>query len=81
MNAKLTLNLNKTIIEEANWYAKRHRISLSKMIENYLSSLAKPSSANIKISPLVENLTGVIPQNENTDERSDYRNYLIEKYE
>ena len=51
------------------------------MIENYLSSLAKLSSSTMKISPLVESLTGVIPQNENTDERNYYRNYLIEKYE
>ena len=41
MNSKLTLNLNKNIIENAKDYAKDNRTSLSKLIENYLNSLRK----------------------------------------
>ena len=56
MNAKLTLNPNKNIIEEEKLYAKENK----------------------KISPLVESLTGVIPD---MDERKGYRrDYLVEKY-
>ena len=79
MNAKLTLNLNKSVIEGAKLYAKRNKMSLSKLIENYLNSFVKPSSTERKISPLVESLTGVIP-NECIDERKDYRDYLTKKY-
>jgi len=43
MNTKLTLNLDKDIIEEAKFYAKRNKLSLSKLIENYLGSLSKSS--------------------------------------
>ncbi len=43
MNTKLTLNLDKEIINEANIYAKSHRVSLSKLIENYLNSLTQKS--------------------------------------
>ncbi len=79
MNTKLTLNLDKDIIEEAKSYARKNKVSLSKLIENYLNSLTKSSSKTKKISPLVESLTGIIP-NENMDERGNYRDYLTEKY-
>ena len=79
MNTKLTLSLNSSIIEEAKFYAKEKRMSLSKLIENYLHALIKSSSKDIKISPLVESLTGIIPDN-NIDERREYRDYVTKKY-
>ncbi len=78
MNTKLTLNLDKSIIEEAKSYAKENKVSLSKLIENYLSSLTKSSNRDTKISPLVESLTGIISSD--VDERKSYRDYLSEKY-
>ena len=79
MNTKLTLNLDKSIIEEAKSYAKENKVSLSKLIENYLNSLTKKSDKkNVKVSPLVESLTGVISSD--VDERKSYRDYLSEKY-
>ena len=78
MNTKLTLNLDKEIIEEAKTYAKNHRVSLSKLIENYLNSITKASKAKSTVSPLVESLTGIIPSD--YDERTDYRNYIDKKY-
>lgn len=79
MNTKLTLNLNKEVIEEAKNYAKIHRISLSKMIENYLNSVTRGTKKQSKVSPLVESLTGIIPSS--IDERKDYRDYLDKKYQ
>jgi len=79
MNTKLTLNLNKRVISEAKYYARENEISLSKLIENYLYSIINSPSTEKKISPLVESLTGVIP-NDTIDEREDYREYLTEKY-
>jgi hypothetical protein len=78
MNTKLTLNLDKEIIEEAKTYAKSHRISLSKLIENYLNSLTRKTKKKSTVSELVESLTGIIPNN--YDERDDYRNYIDKKY-
>lgn len=79
MNTKLTLNLNKNIIDEAKSYAKKNQVSLSKLIENYLNSLVKTShKKTTKVSPLVESLTGVISSE--VDERKSYRDYLSEKY-
>ena len=79
MDTKLTLNLDEEVIEKAKSYAKNNQVSLSKLIENYLNSLIKPSVDSKKISPLVKSLTGVI-ENGDIDERKDYRDYLNEKY-
>lgn len=81
MNTKLTLNLNRTIIKQAKDYAKNNSISLSKLIENYLSSLVKSEKkTKPKVSPLVESLTGVVPDENTNDYKSGYRDYLSEKY-
>jgi len=79
MNTKLTLNLSKSTIEVAKSYAKENEISLSKLIENYLNSIIVSSPTKKKISPLVESLTGVIPD-DIRDERRDYRDYINKKY-
>jgi predicted HicB family RNase H-like nuclease len=39
MDSKLTLKLNDSVIAKAKQYAKEHNISLSRMIENYLTSI------------------------------------------
>lgn len=78
MNAKLTLNLDKEIINEAKIYAKSNSVSLSKLIENYLNSLTKKSKEKSSISALVESLTEIIPND--YDERDGYRNYIDKKY-
>lgn len=78
MNTKLTLNLDKEVIEEAKAYAKNNQVSLSKLIENYLHSLTKVRKTNRVVSPLVESLTGIIPSD--YDEKTDYREYIDKKY-
>lgn len=82
METKLTLRLNEQIIERAKIYAKNHEISLSKMIESYLDSLTKQSTDERKtvITPLVESLSGVINLPEDFDYKSEYRDFLAEKY-
>ena len=80
MNTKLTLNLNKSIIENAKDYAKENRTSLSKLIENYLSSITKKESTSSKITPLVESLTGIIPSQNEEKSYDERYEYLREKY-
>lgn len=78
MNTKLTLSLDRETIEEAKSYAKANKVSLSKLIENYLNSLTRTSKKEIRVSPLVESLTGVLSSD--SDARESYRDYLAEKY-
>ena len=78
MNTKLTLNLDKEIINEAKIYAKSHSVRLSKLTENCLNSLTQKSKEKSSVSALVESLTGIIPND--YEERDDYRNYIDKKY-
>ncbi|MEQ9165484.1 MAG: DUF6364 family protein [Fulvivirga sp.] len=79
MESKLTLKLDKQVINHAKTYAKMHNTSLSKMIENYLQSITTKKKGTIEISPLVESLTGIIDL-KNKDKRKDYTDFLSEKY-
>jgi len=81
MDKKLTLSLNEKIIEGAKIYARDHQISLSKLIESYLSSLLEDKSADIEVTPLVESLSGVVEIPHDLDYRSNYTDYLLGKYQ
>lgn len=82
MDTKLTLRLNKDVIEKAKEYASSHKISLSKMVESYLDSITKEKLENekITITPFVKSLSGVIDLPSDFDYKKAYRNYLEEKY-
>ena len=80
MKTKLTLNLNKSVIENAKDYAKENRVSLSKLIESYLNSLTNKQQKEIKVSPLVESLTVIIPSETKQKNNDDYYDYLSKKY-
>ncbi len=80
MDTKLTLKLDREIINRAKEYAESKKISLSKLIESYLQLLTKESSSADDISPLVESLSGVIVLPQKDDGKSDYTDYLSEKY-
>ncbi len=84
MDAKLTLKLDKHVIDKAKQYAALHKKSLSRMIEAYLKSLVereKPQlEEEIELSPFVKSMrTGVkIPAD--FDDKKAYSDYLSEKY-
>ena len=59
MDTKLTLKLNKRVIERAKKYAKRNKQSLSGMVENYFNMIAEKDTLNdLEISPNVLELSG-----------------------
>lgn len=76
---KLTLNINKHVVEQAETYAQTKNTSLSKLVENHLASLPEQKTANIQITPLVEGLSGVIELENDFDYRKDYNSHLIQK--
>ena len=80
MNTKLTLNVDSRVIEKAKEYSKTRKISLSKLIESYLSSLTANKKQDIEITSLVESLSGVINLEKDFDYKESYTDYLIEKY-
>ncbi|MFN3176905.1 MAG: DUF6364 family protein [Phaeodactylibacter xiamenensis] len=60
MDKKLTLSLDERVIEKAKVYAKQHQVSLSRLIEAYLSALIDNKPKDIEITPLVKSLSGVV---------------------
>lgn len=85
MDTKLTLKLDKTVIERAKEYAARHNRSLSRIIESYLQSLSihddsGNNKADIEISPFVKSMFSGVHVPADLDYKTDYSNYLTEKY-
>jgi hypothetical protein len=79
MDTKLTLRLDKATAERAKEYAKKNKISLSKIIESYLDAMTKGESAKNKITPLVKSLSGVIKLNKDVDVKKDYKDVDVKK--
>jgi len=80
MDTKLTLKLDETIIEKAKDYAKNHKTSLSKIIENYLLNITGDKANDEKITPLVKSLSGMINLPEGFDHKKGYADFLTGKY-
>ena len=84
MDTKLTLKLDKYVIDGAKEYASSHKKSLSRMIEVYLKSLINKenteSNNEIEISPFVKSLKTGVKLPSDYDYKKEYGDYLMEKY-
>ena len=80
MDSKLTLKLDKDVINAAKKYAKERNMSLSKMIEKYFAYLVEKKKGNKKYTPLVNELAGIIHLEKDFDFKKEYSRYLSEKY-
>ncbi len=82
MNTKLTLNIEKDVIEIAKKYAQERRQSLSSIVQNYFKHLTgnRKIQDGLDISPIVKNLSGIINLNDNYNDKDDYHKHITEKY-
>lgn len=81
VNTKLTLKLDKNIIERAKIYAKLQKTSLSNLVENYFRSISSHGdNSDLDLSPIVQELSGIIDLPEDFDIKEEYAKYLTEKY-
>jgi len=83
MDSKLTLKLDENVIRRAKKYAAEKKLSLSRLIENYLDALTNEEFNNLEISPFVKSIaTGKQLPNEVGKDRlkDDYIDYLDRKY-
>ena len=84
MDVKLTLKLNKNVIDRAKEYASLHERSLSRLIESYLKSLVEKevtqSDSDFEISPFVKSMKTGIKLPADYDYKKAYGDYLSEKY-
>ena len=83
MDAKLTLKLDKQVIEKAKAYASLRNRSLSGMIESYLKTLIErgnvPHESDIEISPFIKSLKTGVNVPADIDYKEEYRSYLAKK--
>lgn len=77
MNTKLTLTIEKEVIEVAKEYAKEKGQSLSEMVENYfkLVTVNRREIKEKQLSPKVRKLRGIIK----IDQKIDYKQILTEE--
>lgn len=83
MDSKLTLKLDKSVIERAKEYAKKNQVSLSRLIENYLASLTQKDKTNkkeIEISPFVKSIATGVSLPDDFNYKEEIADYLLEKY-
>ncbi len=81
MNTKLTLSLEKEIIEQAKQFAKEHGKSLSQLIENYLLSLIQNDINQILKEPSVlYELKGSFKENKTESDSEVLEKALKNKY-
>jgi len=84
MDTKLTLKLDKSVIDRAKEYASSQKKSLSGMVEAYLKTLIgkdKTQSDNdIEISAFVKSLRTGVKVPDDYDDKKVYGDYLSEKY-
>lgn len=82
MNTKLTLSIEKDVIERAKTYAKNKNRSLSDIIENYLKILTEKEEKKIgnTLNPIVNSLKGSFKMPKDMDYKKELGKRLEEKY-
>ena len=81
MNDKLTLKLNRSVIEKTKKYARKKDVSLSEVVERYFKFLTESDENNvIQLTPLVKELSGIIRLNKDQNIKEEYAGYLVKKY-
>jgi hypothetical protein len=80
MNTKLTLRMEKEIIEQIKMYAMEHDKSVSSLTETlYKSILIKENEEDSKLTPIAKKYKGII-KNDDVDTDIIKLSYLLEKH-
>jgi hypothetical protein len=81
MNTKLTLTIEKSLIDKAKKYAKGKGRSLSDIVENYLKVIIKEDTAKvIDSTPITSSLRGSFKAPDDFDYKKELSKRLSEKY-
>lgn len=81
-SAKLTLSLDKEVIDRAKKYAHKRGKSVSKIVQDYLSSIstADASAGKAKPGPITQQLHGVLKGKISSDYQLEIADYIEKKY-
>lgn len=80
MKTKLTLRLDKDVIEKAKEYSQKKGESLSRLVENFFKTLVeqKETEKSHQLTPTVKKLRGLLRGKKVSE--ADYKKFLKEKY-
>ena len=80
MNTKLTLKMDNSVILSAKHFAHTHQTSLSKLVETYFKTITREEIPGKKVTGIVGELAGLLRGKNIDSSKSDYIDYLEEKY-
>jgi hypothetical protein len=80
MTTKLTLTINDEVIRAAKLYARSKEKSLSKLVENYLKSLAMGNEKSPALAPEILKLKGKLKLPENFDYKKELSQAISQKH-
>lgn len=78
MSTKLTLTIDKDVIEKAKSFAKQSNRSLSEIIESYLAKITSMEDAEVDSE--LEKIKGIISLPSNFNEKKAVRDILSKKH-
>lgn len=83
MDSKLTIKLDKSIIEQAKTYASIQKISLSSIIESYLAKITTSTNSTEEIEPskFAKSLSLNSKLSQDFDYKQEIRDILSKKYD
>jgi hypothetical protein len=76
MTTKLTLTLEKQVVQKARVYARQTGRSLSQLIGNYLESITEDVNCEKQLSPKLRKIAGVVKLPDDFDEKKELRIYF-----
>ncbi|MCX8478294.1 MAG: hypothetical protein RL138_1771 [Bacteroidota bacterium] len=80
MTTKLTLTVEKSVIEKAKFYAKETGRSLSEIVEDYLVTITSEEDNTSNLSPGLKKLLGAVKLPKDFDEEAELREYFEKKH-
>lgn len=80
MQVKLTVSIDKLIIDQAKEKLQTKEKSLSRLIEDYFKLLITAKTKQVSKTPIVEDLTGIAKIPKDINEKKLIADYLLEKY-
>ena len=81
MDTKLTLKMDKKVIERAKLYAQHRGVSVSRVVENYLLGLTREEEPwSRELMGTVAELAGVLAGKEVDSSQEGYAKHLTRKY-
>ena len=76
METKMTVRVDRRLLENAKRYARENNMTLTELISHYLEKIP-PGSGELEQAPIVRRLTGSLSRNIAVE---DYKKHLEEKY-